>query len=121
MKKLESRPYSLYASKAVMQKELERGFEEVAFSFEGGWFRNKQDRIPYMCVFFSKDGKFETYENREFDDVTVIRKTEPSPGTYVPLKNEELKEYLRQRNIAGLGERRKITSVLDDIIGWELR
>ena len=119
MKKLEIRPYSLYASMEVMHKRLAEGFEEVAFSFEGDWYKNGQERIPHMCIFFSKDGRVETYEHREIDDLTIIRTVSPYGG--ICLKEKNIQEYLRQRNIAGLGEKRTITSVLEDAFGWEFR
>lgn len=117
-KKLEFRPYSLYATKEVMQKKLNEGFEEIAFSYEGEWPKIRNDRIARMCVFFSPDRRIETYEHHEIDDVTVIRALTPFG---VDFKGEDgLKERLEQGHIR-LGKRRGIVDVLQDIIGWEYR
>jgi hypothetical protein len=117
MKKLEFRPFSLYAPKDVIKKKFNEGYKEVAFSFEGKWTRKSSERIARMCAFFSEDGRIETYEHHEIDDVSAIYAIKPQEREFT---EEYLKEYLKNKHI-GLGKRRKITDVLQDIIGWDFR
>lgn len=117
-KKLEFRPFSLYVSKDILKKIFERGYEEVAFSNEGKWSKNRNERIARMCVFFSKDATRETYEHHEIIDGTVIRALKPYG--VAPISDNQLEERLKLNHIE-LGKRRKITDVLKDIIGWEFR
>jgi len=116
--KLEFRPYSLYVSREILQEKLEEGYEEVAFSYEGRWPRDRTDRITRMCVFFSPDGKIETYEHHEIADITVIRAIKPYQVTL--RDNRHLGGRLEGCCI-GVGKRRKITDVLQDAFGWEFR
>lgn len=114
----EFRPYSVYVEKEVLERKIREGFSEIAFSNDGSWSRERRERIARACVFYHPDGHLETYEYHEMIDSDVIRVVLPFEREFeddkTPLKN--FKMYKLK-----LGEKRKITEVLGNIIGWEFR